>query len=170
MVIFIGRLVGILMLKTLDLLIRLHLFGDYYAWSAANDVKRVQTGYIKNFRYSMTTRCGILLLVDEDVIVEAENSETKLSNGFGRNRHPAKTCPKPAKNYQISPLPLFNSLFSQEKAMYCRIWLDSRIPGHKNLKTCSRSPTVVKFAYRLQTTSYSRNIRRSLSYEVKQAR
>ena len=63
----------------------------------------------------MKTRCGILLLVDEDVIVEAENSENKLSNGFGRNRRPAKTCPKPAKNYQISPLPLFNSLFSQEK-------------------------------------------------------
>ena len=57
-VIFIGSLVGILMLKTLDLLIRLHLFGDYYAWSAANDVKRVQTGYIKNFRYLMTTGCG----------------------------------------------------------------------------------------------------------------
>ena len=58
MVIFIGSLVGILMLKTLDLLIRLHLFGDYYAWSAANDVKRVQTGYIKNFSYLMTTGCG----------------------------------------------------------------------------------------------------------------
>ena len=84
MVIFIGSLVGILMLKTLDLLIWLHLFGDYYAWSAANDVKRVQTGYIKNFRYLMTTGCGILLLVDEDVIVEAENTETKRSNGFGR--------------------------------------------------------------------------------------
>ena len=66
----------------------------------------------------MTKGCGILLLVDEDVIVEAENTEIKRSNGFGRivkNRHPAKTCPKPAKNYQISPLPLFNSLFSQEK-------------------------------------------------------
>ena len=47
-------------------------------------VKRVQTGYIKNFRYLMTTGCGILLLVDEDVIVEAENTETKRSNGFGR--------------------------------------------------------------------------------------
>ena len=32
----------------------------------------------------MTTGCGILLLVDEDVIVEAENTETKRSNGFGR--------------------------------------------------------------------------------------
>ena len=72
MVIFIGSLVGILMLKTF--LIRLHLLGDYYAWSAVNDVKRVQTGHIKNFRY----------LVDEDVIVEAENTETKRSNGFGR--------------------------------------------------------------------------------------
>ena len=51
MVIFIGSLVDILMLKTLNLLIRLLLFGDYYAWSAANDTKRVQTGYIKNFRY-----------------------------------------------------------------------------------------------------------------------
>ena len=58
MVIFIGSLVGILMLKTLDLLIRLHLFGDYYAWSAVNNVKRVQTGYIKNFRHLMTTGCG----------------------------------------------------------------------------------------------------------------
>ena len=56
-------LVGILMLKTLDLLIRLHLFGDYYAWSAANDTKRVQTGYIKNFRYLMTTGCGILCTI-----------------------------------------------------------------------------------------------------------
>ena len=83
MVTFLGSLVGILMLKTLDLLIRLHLFGDY-AWSAANDVKRVQTGYIKNFGYLMMTGCGILLLVDEDVIVEAENTETKRSNGFGR--------------------------------------------------------------------------------------
>ena len=26
----------------------------------------------------------MLLLVDEDVVVEAENTETKLSNGFGR--------------------------------------------------------------------------------------
>ena len=32
----------------------------------------------------MTKGCGILLLVDEDVIVEAENTETKRSNGFGR--------------------------------------------------------------------------------------
>ena len=39
-------------------------------------IKRVQTGYIKDFRYLMTTGCGILLLVDEDVIVEAENTET----------------------------------------------------------------------------------------------
>ena len=62
----------------------MHLFGDYYAWSAANDVKRVQTGYIKNFRYLMTTGCGILLLVDEDVIVVAESTETKRSNGLGR--------------------------------------------------------------------------------------
>ena len=44
---FIGSLVGILMEKTLDLLIRLHLFGDYYARSAVNDVKRVQTSYIR---------------------------------------------------------------------------------------------------------------------------
>ena len=29
-----------------------------YAWSAVNDVKRLQTGYIKNFRYLMTTGCG----------------------------------------------------------------------------------------------------------------
>ena len=28
----------------------------------------------------MTTGCGILLLVDEDVIVETENTETKRSN------------------------------------------------------------------------------------------
>ena len=45
-------------------------------------VKRVQTGYIKNFRYLMTTGCGILLLVDEDAIVEAKwirsNSEIAI--------------------------------------------------------------------------------------------
>ena len=45
-------------------------------------VKRVQTGYIKNFRYLMTTGCGMLLLVDEDVIVEAKwirsNSEIAI--------------------------------------------------------------------------------------------
>ena len=80
----------------------------------------MQTGYIKNFRYLMTTGCGILLLVDEDVIVEAENTETKRSNGFGRIVK-SPSSPKPAKNYQISPLPLFNSLSSQEKAMYRRI-------------------------------------------------
>ena len=110
MVIFIGSLVGILMLKTLDLLIRLHLFGDYYAWSAANDVKRVQTGYIKNFRYLMTMVYEILLLVDEDMIVEVE--KTKRSNGFDRIvKSPSRQNVSKAsatKNYQISPrLPLF---------------------------------------------------------------
>ena len=42
----------------------------------------MQTGYTKNFRYLMTTGCGILLLVDEDVIVEAKwirsNSEIAI--------------------------------------------------------------------------------------------
>ena len=33
--------------ENVDLPIRLHLFGDYYAWSAVNNVKRVQTGYTK---------------------------------------------------------------------------------------------------------------------------
>ena len=51
------------MLKKLDLLIRLHLFGDYYAWSAVNDVKRVQTSYIKIFRYLNDGFAEILLLV-----------------------------------------------------------------------------------------------------------
>ena len=45
-------------------------------------VKRVQTGYIKNFRYLMTTGCGILFLIDEDVIAEAKwirsNSEIAI--------------------------------------------------------------------------------------------
>ena len=36
----------------------------------------------------MTTGCGILLLVDEDVIVEAENTETTRSNRFGRKVKP----------------------------------------------------------------------------------
>ena len=65
------------------------------------------------------------MLVDEDVIVEAENTETKRSNGFGRIVKSASTktqnVSKAHKNYQISPLTLFNSLSSQEKAMYCRI-------------------------------------------------
>ena len=52
-VILIGILVGILLFKTLDPLIRLHLFGDYYAWSTVNDVKCVQTGYVQNFLYLM---------------------------------------------------------------------------------------------------------------------
>ena len=33
-------------------------FRTLNAWSAVNDVKRLQTGYIKNFRYLMTTGCG----------------------------------------------------------------------------------------------------------------
>ena len=71
----------------------------------------------------MTTGCGILLLVDEDVIVEAENTETKRSNGFGRIvKSPYRqNVSKAGQNYQTVS-PLFNSLFIQEKAMYCRIF------------------------------------------------
>ena len=55
----------------------------------------------------MTTGCGILLLVDEDVIVEAENTETKRSNGFGRIvKSPYRqNVSKAGQNYQtVSPL------------------------------------------------------------------
>ena len=40
------------------------------------------------------------MLVDEDVIVEAENTETKRSNGFGRNSEiaiPPKRAQSPPK-------------------------------------------------------------------------
>ena len=72
----------------------------------------------------MTTVYEILLLVDEDMMVEVE--KTKRSNGFDRIvKSPSRQNVFKAsatKNYQISPrLPLFNSLSSQEKAMYCRI-------------------------------------------------
>ena len=71
----------------------------------------------------MTTVYEILLLVNEDKIVEVE--KTKRSNGFDRIvKSPSRQNVSKAsatKNYQISPrLPLFNSLSSQEKAMYCR--------------------------------------------------
>ena len=63
------------------------------------------------------------MLVDEDVLVDAENTETKRSNGFGRIvKSPSRQ--NVSKAPQILPnlaAPLFNSLFSQEKAMYCRI-------------------------------------------------
>ena len=72
----------------------------------------------------MTTVYEILLLVDEDMIVEVE--KTKRSNGFDRVvKSPScqnMSKASATKNYQISPqLPLFNSLCSREKAMYCRI-------------------------------------------------
>ena len=51
------------MLKTLDLLILPYLFGDYYAWYAVNDVKRVQTGYIKKIPLFNDGFAEILLLV-----------------------------------------------------------------------------------------------------------
>ena len=65
----------------------------------------------------------MLLLVDEDVVVEAENTETKRSNGFDRIvKSPSRqNVSKTRQKLPISALPLFNSLFSQEKAMYCRI-------------------------------------------------
>ena len=74
----------------------------------------------------MMTVYKILLLVDEDMIVGAENTETKRSNGFDRIvKSPSRQNVSKAsatKNYQILPwLPLFNSLSSQEKAMNCRI-------------------------------------------------
>ena len=72
----------------------------------------------------MTTVYEILLLVDEDMIVEVE--KTKRSNGFDRIvKSPScqnMSKASATKNYQILPqLPLFNSLCSREKAMYCRI-------------------------------------------------
>ena len=72
----------------------------------------------------MTMVYEILLLVDEDMIVEVE--KTKRSNGFDRIvKSPScqnMSKASATKNYQISPrLPLFNSLCSREKAMYCRI-------------------------------------------------
>ena len=54
MVIFIGSLVGILTVETVRSSNPTEFFGDYYARSAVNDVKRVQTSYIKKFRYLMT--------------------------------------------------------------------------------------------------------------------
>ena len=63
----------------------------------------------------MTKGCGILLLVDEDVIVEAENTETKRSNGFGRIvKSPSRQSVPKARQ----KLP---NLAIQEKAMYCKI-------------------------------------------------
>ena len=53
MVIFIGSLVGILTVETVRSSNPTEFFGDYYARSAVNDVKRVQTSYIKKFRYLM---------------------------------------------------------------------------------------------------------------------
>ena len=53
MVIFIGSLVGILTVETVRSSNPTEFFGDYYARSAVNDVKRVQMSYIKKFRYSM---------------------------------------------------------------------------------------------------------------------
>ena len=61
MVIFIGSLVGILMLKTFGLPIRLHLFGDYYACSA--NVKLVQKGYTNKIPLFNDGFAEILLLV-----------------------------------------------------------------------------------------------------------
>ena len=75
----------------------------------------------------MTTGCGILLLVDEDVIVEAENTETKRSNGFGRivkssSRQNVSKARQKLPNLASSATVIYYSyLFSQEKAMYCRI-------------------------------------------------
>ena len=52
-VIFIGSLVGILTVETVRSSNPTEFFGDYYARSAVNDVKRVQMSYIKKFRYLM---------------------------------------------------------------------------------------------------------------------
>ena len=51
---FIGSLVGILTVETVRSSNPTEFFGDYYARSAVNYVKRVQTSYIKNSRYLMT--------------------------------------------------------------------------------------------------------------------
>ena len=53
MVIFIGSLVGILTVETVRSSNPTEFFGDCYARSAVNDVKRVQMSYIKKFRYLM---------------------------------------------------------------------------------------------------------------------
>ena len=72
----------------------------------------------------MTTGCGILLLIDEEV--EAENTETKRSNGFGRivkssSRQNVSKARQKLPNLASSATVIYYSyLFSQEKAMYCR--------------------------------------------------
>ena len=62
----------------------------------------------------MTTGCGILLSVDEDVIVEAENTETKRWNGFGRivksssRQNVSKAPPKITKSRLFRYLTLYS--------------------------------------------------------------
>ena len=63
MVIFIGSLVGILTVETVRSSNPTEFFGDYYARSAVNDVKRVQTSYIKKIPLFNDGFAEILLLV-----------------------------------------------------------------------------------------------------------
>ena len=84
-------------------------------WATCRAPARIWLAVIdfQNFRYLMTGLrkyyCSNSAKIPGDVI-GAENTKTKRSNGQYSveywNRHPSKTCPKPAKNYQFSPLPL----------------------------------------------------------------
>ena len=63
------------------------------------------------------------MLVDEDVIVEAENTETKRSNGFGQivkspSRQKVSKAHQKLLNLAAAAI---TALSSQERAMYCRI-------------------------------------------------
>ena len=106
-----------------------------YAWSAVNDVKRLQTGYIKNFRYLMTTGCGNTIVSRWRCHSRGRKHRDQAIKWIRLNivKSPSRQrCPKTAKNYQISPLPLFNPLSSQEKAVHCRI-LENKVWEWKSL-------------------------------------
>ena len=76
----------------------------------------------------MTKGCGILLLVDEDVIVEAENTETKRSNGFGRIvKSPSRQNVSKARQKLPNLAAAAIQLFSQSRQIY--VLLDFRKLG-----------------------------------------
>ena len=105
------------------------------SWSAANNVKRVQTSYIKNFRYLMMTGCGNTIVSRWRCHSRGRKHRDQAIKWIRLNivKSPSRQrCPKPVKNYQISPLPLFNSLSSQEKAVHCRI-LENKVWEWKSL-------------------------------------
>ena len=72
----------------------------------------------------MTTGCGILLLVDEDVIVEAENTETMLAIKWIRSNSeitiPPKRVQSPPKNTK-SRRCRYLTLYSVKKNYVLRI-------------------------------------------------